>query len=150
MSGFSPASPSENIVSNPAAGPTILQKLAMQLVLGHLGRHQVGDIRVTLPDKSVVQFGNPGTGPAAEITIHRYRFFTRVAAAADVGFGEAYVEGDYDTKDLTTLLSFFVANQHDVDERNLWSTRLGQTFNRVAHWMSQNTRKGSSKNISFH
>jgi len=127
-----------------------LQKLAMQLVLAHLGRHQLGDIRVTMPDQSLLHFGNPGTGPAAEITIHRYRFFTRVAAAADVGFGEAYVEGDYDTKDLTTLLSFFVANQHEVDERNLWSTRVGQFFNKITHWMRENTRSGSSKNISFH
>jgi hypothetical protein len=59
--------------------------------------------------------------------IHRPReFFRRFGAAGLIGFGESYMAGDWDSTDLTALLTVFAAHaaelvppwlQHDPDRR---------------------------------
>ena len=69
-------------------------------------------VRVRLPDGSL----HGGGGPAAPVMhIHRPReFFRRFGASGLIGFGESYMAGDWDSTDLTALLTVFAAHAAEL------------------------------------
>ncbi|WP_374346631.1 class I SAM-dependent methyltransferase [Phenylobacterium sp.] len=88
-------------------------------------------------------------GPDAIVQIKDYRFIRRALFAGDIGFAEAYVAGEWDTPDLTAVLSAFALNFERlklVTEGNA----LAGLANRVFHALNANTREGSRKNIHAH
>jgi cyclopropane-fatty-acyl-phospholipid synthase len=83
------------------------------------------------------------------VIIHDFRFMRRVMAAGDIGFAEGFIAGEWDTPDLTAVLS----------SAGLNFERLSQVFNgnpvvRLAHFLGHrlnaNTREGSKRNIQAH
>jgi cyclopropane-fatty-acyl-phospholipid synthase len=74
-------------------------------------------VRVRLADDSADSRGrHGGGGPAAPVMhIHRPReFFRRFGASGLIGFGESYMAGDWDSTDLTGLLTVFAAHAADL------------------------------------
>jgi len=74
-------------------------------------------VRVRLADGSADSRGlHGGGGPAAPVMhIHRPReFFRRFGASGLIGFGESYMAGDWDSTDLTGLLTVFAAHAADL------------------------------------
>jgi cyclopropane-fatty-acyl-phospholipid synthase len=69
-------------------------------------------LRVRLPDGSLHGAG----GPAAPVMIlHRPReFFRRLGASGLIGFGESYMAGEWDSDDLTGLLTVFAAHAAEL------------------------------------
>jgi len=51
-------------------------------------------------------------------------FFRRVGASGLIGFGESYMAGDWDSEDLTGLLTVFAAHVGDLVPT--WQQRLSQ------------------------
>ena len=88
-------------------------------------------------------------GPDAEVRIKDYRFIRRALFAGDIGFAEAYMAGEWDTPDLTAVLSAFALNFERlrlVTEGNA----VAGLANRLFHALHANTRTGSRKNIHAH
>ena len=77
-------------------------------------------VRVRLPDGT---FHGAG-GPAAPVMdLHRpAEFFRRLGASGLIGFGESYMAGDWDSPDLTGLLTVFAA--HAAELVPPWLQRL--------------------------
>jgi len=74
-------------------------------------------VRVRLADGSADSRSlHGGGGPAAPVMhIHRPReFFRRFGASGLIGFGESYMAGDWDSPDLTGLLTVFAAHAADL------------------------------------
>ena len=67
-------------------------------------RLEVGRLTVVLPDGSERQFVGPKPGPQAEVQVRHPRLFRRVLFGGDVGFAEAYIDGDCEVSDLTALI----------------------------------------------
>jgi len=89
-------------------------------------------------------------GPEAEIRLHRpWRLAARVASAGDLGFGEAYMDGDWDTPDLAALLHLLALNEPSFPSlvEGSWLHRLGSLFR---HRRNRNSRAGSRRNIAYH
>jgi len=89
-------------------------------------------------------------GPEAEIRLHRpWRLAARVASAGDVGFGESYMDGDWDTPDLADLLYLLALNEPSFQTLvdGTWLHRLGSL---LRHRWNRNSRIGSRRNISYH
>ena len=61
-------------------------------------------LRVVLPNGAVAGHGEPGV---PVMTIARDAFFHRLAAAGKIGFGEAYMAGDWAADDLAEALAAF-------------------------------------------
>jgi len=78
-----------------------------------------------------------------------YRAIRRILRAQAVGFGEAYMEGDLDSPDLTELLELMACNM-DAMEAALEDWSIVRTWNRVQHMLRSNTRRGSRRNIAYH
>src|SRR4051812_27496093 len=94
--------------------------LFQNAVLGSFAPMTRGRLRVELPDGTIREFGSaaaasvaplaPGVNGAAHLKVRRAAFFTKCALHGDIGFAESYLDGDWETPDLTSLIGWFVLN----------------------------------------
>jgi len=125
-----------------------------KLILNLLTNMPLGSMSLTLPDGEHIQIGN-GEGVAAKVTIHNKSFFKRCVLYGDIGFGEGYVDGDWDTESITDVIKWFILNvEHapTVSGSNVKAVALNlmKFYNRLFHSRRDNSLNGSRKNISEH
>ncbi|MDF1755395.1 MAG: cyclopropane-fatty-acyl-phospholipid synthase [Verrucomicrobiales bacterium] len=114
-----------------------------------------GELRLTLPDGTSHCYGNGDGAPRAEIQVKDPEFFRKCVLHGNVGLGEAYVLGHWETPDIRAVIEWFainVASQKDakgvaVQEKMVGFLRL---FDRMSHLKRKNTRDGSRRNIEEH
>jgi len=121
------------------------------LVFDYFKKLKKGRMTLTLPDRSVHEFGGALPGPMAAMTVGNWNFFSRALFSGDIGLGESYQEGEWSSADLTQVLRFFGANLDVADDRqSLALAALGRAVNRVKHLLRANTLTGSRRNIEAH
>lgn len=146
------ASTENSRVSSPARAGTFYEKL----VLRGLSCFRHGGLRMIWPDGHQQVLGEPGAEITAEIHLRRRdAFFQRCALYGNIGFGEAYVEGDWDTHDIAGVVAWFIENIHRTSGTRGSSARIACTnllklANQVQHWLRPNSVKISRRNISEH
>jgi len=116
---------------------------------------QRGCLRLQLPDGSEKIFGTPGTEIGARLRVVKPEFFKRCVLFGDVGFGEAYVDGDWETDDLTQVVSWFILNVGNSpsmsgSKRGRAGLNLLRFYNRVLHRLRPNSVATSRRNIAEH
>jgi cyclopropane-fatty-acyl-phospholipid synthase len=95
-------------------------------------------------------FGDPAARRRAVVRVWDPRVFRRVLVDGDVGFGDAYVDGDWSSPDLVGVLRLAVRNLALFEDSNrVWSA-VSRWRGRVAHRLRANTRSGSRRNIHAH
>jgi cyclopropane-fatty-acyl-phospholipid synthase len=82
--------------------------------------------------------------------IHDERFFVRALTGADIGMGESYMEGDWTTPDLVSLVRLVVRNLRTIDSRNRFASAVRRFASRIQHTLRANSISGSRKNIRAH
>jgi cyclopropane-fatty-acyl-phospholipid synthase len=132
------------------APPIVADRVGRAALTAFLRRLDRGRLIMSLPDGSVEAFGPDGDGPKAELAVRRPRFFRRTLFSGDIGFGEAYADGDWDTPDLTGLLSLLALREDVLNDRRFWPALAGRTLNFLAHLRRPNTVVGSRRNITEH
>lgn len=108
-----------------------------------------GRLRVVLPSGAVIDKTGDHDGPEAAIVIRRWRTLRRVVAAGDIGFAEAYMDGDWTTPDLTAVIQLAARNSDALEPAIMGSLAM-RMVNRVRHILRPNSRNGSRKNIEAH
>lgn len=113
-----------------------------------------GELSVILPNgerRAFVAEDGPGTasGLHAVLRIKRTRAFRRLFIGGDLGFAEAYIDGDWDTPDLTALIELALVNEAAAEIR-FEASFLRRLVERVRHLRRWNTRDGSRRNIAHH
>ncbi len=136
--------------SLPASRP-----LSERIVLGTLEGMSKGMITVTLPGGEVLRFGTNDATLRAAMNIIRPAFFMKCILYGDVGFSEAYVDGDWETDDITSVISWFLLNVENAptvsgSRRKTRVFNLLKTVNTIAHRLRDNSLRGSSRNIRAH
>ena len=121
--------------------------IAARFVLDVLRRIEGGGLLLKLPDGRALEFG-PGPR-CAVLHIRDWRVFGAIAAKGDIGFAEAYMDGDWSTPDLAALLTLLAANRDAID-RAVNSSLLTGAWQRVKHLLNANTRRGSRRNVAAH
>lgn len=148
MSGSS--SENTNDISNiPATGGMYADVPGLALVLNLAGRLHCGSLEIRLPDDTSRQFRAPEAGPHAVIQLHNGRIARRFLTGGAVGFAEAYIDGDWDTPDLVTLLELLSVNEHAWG-RSYFGGLWQRWLRRAQHLLHSNTRRGSRRNIHAH
>ncbi len=84
------------------------------------------------------------------LTIRDPEAWQRIALGGTVGAAEAYMDGQWDASDLTTLVRIFVRNRELMDRMEGGLARLGAMLLRAWHELRRNTRAGSRRNIAAH
>lgn len=123
---------------------------ALTLLLSRMGRRiRVGQLSVVTPDGAQTTFTGATSGPRARVILHRWRALCSMAAHGDVGLGESYVRGDWDSPDLPALIQFLACNVERGAERAV-ATQILRPLRHLVTRLSPNTPKGSRRNIAFH
>jgi cyclopropane-fatty-acyl-phospholipid synthase len=114
-----------------------------------LERFEIGRITLTLPNGEIVAWAGSRPGPHGVLLLHRWRAVRRLVFGGRLGFAEAYVDGEWSSPDLATLIEYAALNQDSADAA-LAGTRLNRLFCRLQHFTRANTKRGSKKNIVAH
>ena len=91
----------------------------------------------------------PRPGPAARITVKRWRLLQKLLLEGEIGLARAHVDGDWSTPDLAAVLEFGLRNEATVSA----ATRglgFAHIMNRLLHLRNVNTPRGSRRNIAAH
>ncbi len=126
-----------------------------KVVLNVLSKMHLGKLNLTLPNGELVELGNGEGDIKASIAIRNPEFFRRCVLYGDIGFGESYVDGDWDSENITEVIKWFLLN---VDNAPMVSGSSAQSFflnslnflNIIYHSKRENSLNGSKKNISAH
>jgi cyclopropane-fatty-acyl-phospholipid synthase len=114
-----------------------------------VSRLRGGRLKVVLPNGRALLSPPHPDGLQATIAIERWRALRRLAFGGDIGFAEAYIDGDWTSPDLVALLRLAARNVEP-----LRATMRGATIfrwaDRLRHLMRANTRRGSRRNIVAH
>lgn len=139
----------DNVLRLPlASSPVARLPRSARIVLALLDTMQLGSLEIRLPDGSTVHSGRPGTGTAA-VDIASWTVFDRILDRGDVGFAEAFIDGDWHSPDLVALLTLLANNRQHIAGAvyGRWWSLLAA---RLRHLFNANTRSGSRRNIMAH
>lgn len=129
--------------------------LYQDIVLRLLSRMNRGQLELQLPDGTRLTIGDAPSLIRARLRIRDAAFFKRCILYGDVGFGEAYVDGLWDTDDITAVISWALLNVDRTPGLSGSRTRtvlvnLLSWWNRRQQSRRANTLPGSRRNISEH
>jgi cyclopropane-fatty-acyl-phospholipid synthase len=118
-------------------------------ILSLLSQLKNGYLKMTLPNGQVREFGDKASSLQADIQIFDWSVFKGLMSHGDIGFAESYIRGDWDSSNLKTILELAIRNRTILDKA-IYGTWLGSIFYRVKHWLRDNSKSGSRKNIHAH
>ncbi|NDV63546.1 class I SAM-dependent methyltransferase [Puniceicoccales bacterium CK1056] len=133
-----------------------LDRIARKTVLSVFERFDRSPILLRLPEGREILFGKESQDTeTAILNIHSKSFFRRILINGEIGFGEAYMEGDWSTPELTHVIAALIDNLEHIPQMSgshakALAFHLLGTLNKFAHWTRRNTRNNSRRNISEH
>ncbi len=125
------------------------------LVMGALERMRAGCLHVRLPDGSQKIIGTQGAEVSANLRIVDAAFFQKCVLFGDVGFGESYVDGDWETDSIERVIAWAILNVENSPAmsgskvRNV-ALNLLKLYNRALHALRANSLEISRRNIADH
>ncbi|MFA6277583.1 MAG: cyclopropane-fatty-acyl-phospholipid synthase family protein [Pedobacter sp.] len=124
-------------------------------VVNALCKMNKGYLALTLPNGENLQIGNPNSNQKATLEVKDASFFKCVVLYGDIGFGEAYVNGLWETDNITNLIKWIILNIENapsVSGSKVKSVGLNlfKWLNRIYHNNRSNSITGSQKNIAEH
>ena len=126
-----------------------VQKRARKIFFESLRELRDGYLEIVCPEETYT-FGRANAELRAMAVIHDERFFVRALLGADIGMGESYMDGDWTTPDLVSLVRLAVRNLRTLDAQHKFFSGLRALASRVRHRLRENTIAGSKKNIRAH
>jgi cyclopropane-fatty-acyl-phospholipid synthase len=158
-----------------AAASAVLSSVARRSLwrrwlLGAFAPMSLGRLEIELPGGDVIGFGARncsasdgsslplGISMRAGLRVLRERFFRRCVLGGDIGFAESFIDGDWETDDLTAVIAWFIHNIERAPTVSGSRSRVGRRLlfnslrftNSVGHWLRGNSVKTARRNISEH
>jgi len=148
------AQPSSAHTARPAKHERIPYRASIGLAL--LRRARLGCLILRDPSGEEHRFGRqePPAGATSEAEpalwiLRDWSVFDRALTRGDVGFGECWMEGLWDSPDPAAVLRFMLMNRESLDQ-GIYGTWIGQWVDRLRHLLRRNSRSGSRRNIQAH
>ncbi len=86
----------------------------------------------------------------AEVIVNDPAFYTSILTAGSIGSGESYIEGWWDSPDVTAVIELFAANLSLLDRLEQKLAFLSFPFSAISRWWNKNTRRKARENIMAH
>lgn len=134
---------------------TVKRSFYEKMILNLLSKMDEGRLNIILPSGEEIKLGKGNASFEASIEIKDNYFFKRCVLYGDIGFGEAYMAGEWETGNITNVIKWFLLNVDNAptvsgsNVKNLILNSL-KFVNRVSHSKRSNTLSGSKKNIQEH
>ncbi len=124
-------------------------------VVAALGKMTKGFLQLTLPSGETIEIGDRNSTIKADLSIKNVGFFKCVVLYGDIGFGEAYVNGLWETHNITAIIKWIILNIENApsvsgSKVKTLSLNVFKWLNRIYHNNRSNSIVGSQKNISEH
>jgi cyclopropane-fatty-acyl-phospholipid synthase len=115
-----------------------------------LSRLEAGTLEFIAPNGEVTIAGGKSPGPHARFHIHEWDVIRRVMARGDIGLGEEFIAGSWETDDVEALVSLFLLNLHHLEDFSdgNFINRLGFVIHNA--FVRRNSIAGSARNIKAH
>jgi len=123
--------------------------LARTMLWKALGRIRAGWIEVRCGDE-MRSFGDASSDLRARIDVHQERFFARALFGGEDAFGDSFVDGDWSSPDLVSVIRLAVRNLEALEGSNALLSSIGRMANRLRHLRRDNSIEGSRRNIHEH
>lgn len=132
---------------------TMLPPVSMPLWARLLGRRAAklerGRLALIFPGGREQIFEGASAGPQAMLHLHDGWPVWRLMSEGSLGFARSYMDGQWDSPDLATLLELAIANEdrwHGMMKPLAFFAALA----RMRHARNNNSREGSRRNIAYH
>lgn len=132
------------------------QGFAERMVIRLLEKMPCGGLRLEYADGRLRHFGKPGAPITAKVVLRDDAgFFKRCAYYGNIGMGEAYTDGLWDTNDIAAVISWFILNVNAIQGAETSASKLpGVNLLNIINWFRhlrrENTVETSRKNIAEH
>ena len=139
-----------------ASASASVSGFAERMVIKVLRKMPLGGLRLEYPNGTVRHFGKPGAAVTAKVVLkNEHEFFKRCAFYGNIGMGEAYTDGLWDTNDIAAVISWFILNVNALQGAQTSSSRLqGVNLLKIVNWFRhlkrENSVENSRRNISEH
>ncbi len=136
------------IVSNTSISMT--DKLCRKVLLKVFSLLPQGYLVIKEHGVLIEAFGQKNSDIQAEINILDLSFYRRLLFGGSIASGETYVEGLWETSDLTQVIQIFARNLPVLDQ---WESKLewiAMPMRQILHFKRQNTSDQARKNIAAH
>ena len=140
------------------------------LLFRAFAKMQRGQLQLGLPDGSLHLFGGNEDArwhdrtlapsalaipQSATITVRRPVFFEKCALYGDIGFAESYLDGDWETPDISAVIAWFLLNLETAptlsgSRARALGVNLLRVGNRLRHLVRPNSRNTATRNIREH
>ena len=114
-----------------------------------LSKIKLGNLIVTYPNGEKRKFLGEQSGYNVDIKFNNYNLFNKLLRKGATGLAESYMNGDFETKNLSRLLLFCNDNE-SYFLKNKNKHLILNYYIRFKHYLNENTTSKSKKNISYH
>ncbi|EOB4970243.1 SAM-dependent methyltransferase [Vibrio fluvialis] len=134
---------------------TALQKGARSVALKSLQLIKIGSLTIEEAykghDVTVEHFGFAHEGqPQAHIRVTHPGFYGRVLKGGSIAAAEAYMDGWWDSPNLTAVTELMARNLSTLDQLEAQSSVVTRAMNKVGHWLKRNSIVRAKQNIEAH
>jgi cyclopropane-fatty-acyl-phospholipid synthase len=124
-------------------------------VISALSKMNKGSLCLNLPNGEAFAIGDENASIKANLTIKENSFFKRLVLYGDIGFGEAYVDGLWETDSITNVIKWIILNIENApsvsgSKVKTLGLNIFKWLNRIYHNNRSNSISGSQKNIAEH
>lgn len=109
---------------------------------------KTGTLHIRSPEGERLKFGQGH--PTAELIINDWNMLILIARRGDIGLGESYVDGMWDSPDIETLLRVILANTSISKSASRGSWTQNFKFQLMDRLIRRNSKRGSRRNIQAH
>jgi cyclopropane-fatty-acyl-phospholipid synthase len=126
------------------------QRKLTERLFAPLNNAKTGHLKLTLPNGDQLEFGDTrDTTLRAQVTLKRWRALQRAVSGGSLGWSEAYLDGDWDSPDIPTVIEWALRNESFFGG-SLEAGRLQSLLAKLKHRRNANSRRGSRRNIAYH
>lgn len=125
-------------------------KAARALILSVLRQLKGAGLILREPGEDAIFFGDHTAPLQGEIEVHHLRVYRRVLLGGSIAAGESFIDGDWTTPNLTTVLQLLAENLKLVDKLEARLSWLSTPANNLIHFFRRNSPSQARKNISAH
>ncbi|NKB54476.1 MAG: methyltransferase domain-containing protein [Rhizobiaceae bacterium] len=112
---------------------------------------QQGSVKVTIPEGKTIEYNAPQPGPHAEATFHNWGVVRRILSHGSLGVAESYIEGEWDSPDVTSFLQMFLINSYGGGAESFFNRNpLLNLLSKFGHYLNRNSKTGAKRNIAAH
>ncbi|RUO31684.1 SAM-dependent methyltransferase [Aliidiomarina sedimenti] len=127
-----------------------IEKWSREIALRAFARLKHGHLILTEQGHVVGEFGNKQDPLHARIDVQSARMYRRFLLNGDIGAGESYIDGDWQTPDLVAVIRIFARNLDAMDEIASRFGWLTWPLQKLTFMSRRNSKRKAKENILSH